>query len=247
MSGLEIFGATLAAVQAALQVIRAIHGVISDAKEIRTSLEEHQRQLDMTTIIIRSARAEPAIQQHRGAMDATEEIGTIALAVQKHLTSMSGNGRFTEIAGQLVKGRQRKEILGRLMSQLSDRKDDLTAFIGIVNVELAQKLTKQLEQLTIQPRGAPSLEGSRFRSRVITNNKAGGRGVMLNGPVIRGDEQLDKEDNWKDIDHVLIDGNEVKDSGFMVNYANTIDNLKAVANDVLSKVRGEVEGEGFQD
>ncbi|KAI1139617.1 hypothetical protein F5Y05DRAFT_411805 [Hypoxylon sp. FL0543] len=213
---------------------------------MRSTLEEHQKQLTIAALIIKAAHAEPALKQDPGALKATEEIGTTAQAIEKHLKSMSGSGRFTEIASNLVKGKQKKEVLNRLMGQLSRRKDDLIAFIGIVNVDLSQRLTDQLQQLLAKPGGMTGLEGgsktpdSRYRSRIITNNTARGKGFMLNGPAVRGDKELDKKDLWEDVDYLLIDGNQVEDSGFMINYATTLNNLKAIADDVLSKVQREV-------
>lgn len=229
MSGIEIFGATLAALDAAIQIVRAVHQAVGDAKDLQPKLDAHRNELKATRVIIQTSSSEPDVRGNVKIMAVVKEVGVSVAAVTKHLETLGGRGRFAEVAHQLAKGKKEKAILEDLMCHLSRRKDDLTTLIGVLNVTLARKLGERLAR-------PPEPEAKPFTSRIITNNTARSGGFMLNAPVTRGDSTVDQ---GRETDYLFIDNNTAESNGVMINYATTLEVLNDLANDFLVKIRSQ--------
>ena len=207
---------------------------MSDAKELDEKLESHRKELTAARVIVDSAGSEPGILSNKQITDAVEEMGKSGMAITRHLETMGGKGRFAEIAHQLAKGRKEKATLEKLMDHLSRRKVDMIALIEVQNVTLFRMINDRLARLLESKANTET----RFRSRVITDNKAKSGGFMLNAPVTTGDST---KDQWETADYILIHGNEVESHGIMINYATTLDNLNAMAEGFLATIRSQTQ------
>ncbi|KAH8172567.1 hypothetical protein LIA77_06822 [Sarocladium implicatum] len=233
-AGLAIFGATITALNTSISCVRAVRQAVTDAKELDEKLESHRKEMLTARVIVDSAASEPSILSNKSITDAVEEMGTSAAAITRHLESMGGRGRFAEIAHQLAKGSKEKATLEKLMAHLSRRKVDMIALIEVLNVTLSRMIKDRLDRLLI----SEDRTETRFRSRVITNNKATTGGFMLNAPVTTGDST---KDQWETTDYILIDKNEVESNGIMINYATTLENLNAMAEGFLATIRSQTQ------
>ncbi|KAI0854553.1 hypothetical protein F4860DRAFT_499139 [Xylaria cubensis] len=244
MAGLEIFGATIAALDITTQIVRAVYTAVTSAVELSELLDSHQQELLKSKIIVKAAQDEPEVRKSTSVQASVESIGASALAVQKHLEKLGGRGFFKEMAHQLLKGKQERKSLQKLMDKLTSAKADLTTSIGVLNVSLASTLRERLNNLSSQlANQLPSSTTSRFRSRIVTNNATTGQGFMLNGPLQMGATGLETPDPYKDIDYLLIDGNRTGDLSTMINYPTTVTILESLADRFLAKIRSEVSSE----
>ena len=209
----------------------------------------------MTTIIIQALNHEPKLQEDPAASAAVKKIGAIAKAIEKELdaSNVSSSGRrrrIADAAGQLVNGRKKKSTLQKLIIQLNTYKSDLNASIALVNVNLATKIDEEVKRFVARLEREDHVAGPGPTSRTITGNRASGRSVMSNAPLIGSESgnELDKVDNWGNINHVTISDNESSGSSLMMNYAQTLTNLDHLADNVLAKVRSGIdEDEGVDE
>ncbi|KAL6860368.1 hypothetical protein ACO1O0_004395 [Amphichorda felina] len=230
----DIFGAVLASLDVTIRLVRSIHNAVGDAKDLPAVLASHRKELDLTKAIVASVCAEPSLQQNAKIATAVREIGVSTMAVQKHLNSLGKRNQFQEIAHQLLKGGKESKTLQTLMEELSRRKNDLTVLTGVLNVTLARRIENKLKEIDARYASA----NKRHTSRRITNNSASGRAFMMNAPVLTGPSD---KDPFADIDEVVVDNNTASDDAIMLNYATTIDMLNRLADEFISKIRGEVE------
>ncbi|ODA81305.1 hypothetical protein RJ55_04270 [Drechmeria coniospora] len=245
-SGLEIFGAVIAGLDATILIVSKVHDAIRDAKELPERLRGYRKELEMAKTIVRSSCEEPTIRTKKEVVEAVQEIGVVAFALDKCLRQLDqGRGRVKQMAHQLIKGGKEVGEIEKSMGYLGRRKDDLVVLIGLLNTSLSQKVKEQLDRL--ESRYASGLASAalakphRETCRTVTDNTATGASFMFNGPVVTGPSDRDP---YADIDKVSIHGNRTEGSATMLNYAVHIDVLERLADNFLKKVRGEVEDEG---
>ena len=241
---MEIFGATAAVLHLAGVAIGAVYDVLKDSMEMRVFLEESQKEVNIATVILDALKAEPTLQNHPEATKGAREIMMIAKAIEMELATSNDAGRgVADIARTLVSENKKKLALERSIEKLTASKNNLSFTIGIVNIGLSSEINRKLQELVT--RSVPSAESVNrpMTSRTIVDNIATSRGIMLNAPILNSQAGygLDQQDNYAHIDQVTIRGNQATDRGFMLNYANTLNNLNELAVGFLGKIYDDVD------